>query len=438
MWLVPFIVVCVLLGVAVTACAWQAVERRRLSQGLADSQSQNQSLTEQLHTFETKIAVAEQTQRHVEEQFDQAQKQLRDAFKSLAGDVLKQSNEQFLSLAKKTFEGEQKDAVMQLELRKKEIQGLVKPLKDGLLEYTRSIQEIEKDRKKDKGAMTAQIDLLGKETSSLVEVLRHSRVRGEWGQVQLRRIAELAGMQDHCDFYEQQSVQGPSGRLQPDMVVKLPNDRTIVIDAKTPWESYHKSLEVEEDDQRQQLLQRHADAVEGHVKQLAAKEYASQFSRSPNFVVLFVPTESILYAAVHARPELIESAMTKNIVIASPTILIALLKAVEMGWREESIAENAKKISELGIELHKRITTAFGHFDKLGTAIGSTVAHFNKLVGSLESSVLPQARRFKELGADSHKSLPEQLDQIDTIPRDIKPDIKIMPSPMPQANRSIE
>jgi DNA recombination protein RmuC len=244
-------------------------------------------------------------------------------------------------------------------------------------------------------------------------------VRGRWGEIQLRRVAELAGMIENCDFTEQTSVRTSDGTLRPDMIVNLPSNRTIVIDAKTPLDAFISAVESQDDGQRSEHFERHANQMESKVRELSAKQYSAQFSQSPDFVVLFIPGESFLQAAVQLRPRMIEDAMEKNVIIATPSTLIALLKAVAMGWREQRLAENAQKISELGRELHSRLGTAFSHVGNLGKAVGSTVSHFNKLVGSLETSVLPQARRFLELGADSPKELPAQLEPVETLPREV-------------------
>ncbi len=325
-------------------------------------------------------------------QFEQAQLQARDAFKALAGDALKESNVQFLQLADQRFKVEQTEAAKQLEVRKQAVEALVKPLRETLDKYNGVVNDIEKARKEAYGALRAQLGSLVNdqrglkdETARLVKSLRRPEVRGRWGEIQLKRVVELAGMIERCDFDEQVSVKSGSGGLRPDMVVHLPNDRTIVIDAKTPLDAYLDAVQEGDDSQQRTHLERHANQVSGKVAELAGKQYSAQFERSPDFVVLFIPGESFLYAAVQIKPGLIEQAMEKNVVIATPSTLISLLKAVEVGWREERIAENAQKISALGQDLHKRLCDAIGHVQKVGSSLESAVKAYNGFLGSLET-----------------------------------------------------
>ena len=372
---------------------------------------------------------ADADRRHQEltAQFEQTQAQARDAFKALAGDVLKQSNEAFLQLAGERFKGEQTEAAKQLEVRKQAVEALVKPLRETLDKYNSAVHDVEKTRKEAYGALRTQLGsmvddqrLLKKETANLVQALRRPEVRGRWGEMQLRRVAELAGMIDRCDFDEQVSVKAGAGALRPDMVVRLPNDRTIVIDAKTPLDAYLSAIEASDETQRRTFMETHANQIVKKVADLSGKQYAEQFARSPDFVVLFIPGESFLYAAVQIRPDLLEHAMSKQVVIATPGTLISLLKAVALGWREERIAENAERISSLGQELHKRLCDTVGHMTKLGGSLEAAVKAYNRFVGSFETRVMVSARKFEDLGADSNKALPEQVDPIETSPRELK------------------
>jgi len=432
-WPTVFTILVIVLVVVVVVCAWITAENRylrrdrdRLLLDLEQTSEQVQSRNNEIAEFKQKLAVMRETHEQIAKQFAQAQQTARETFKAVAGDVLDASNAQFLHLAKKTFESEQKDAVAQLEQRKQAIESLVKPVREVLDKYNQSLQQIESGRKEAYGSLKEQLAALVEdqrrlrgETSNLVQALRRPEVRGRWGEMQLRRVAELAGMIEYCDFTEQASVRTESGLLRPDMLVHLPNDRCIVVDAKTPLDAFITAIETEEEAQRDAHLERHAVQLENKVKELSAKQYMGQFSQSPDFVVLFIPGESFLHAAVQRRPQMLEDAMEKSVIIATPSTLIALLKAVAMGWREQRIAESAQKIYELGRELHSRLGTAFNHVGNLGKAMSTTVNHYNKLVGSLESSVLPQARRFQELGADSPKELPAQIDRVDTTVRDV-------------------
>ncbi len=348
---------------------------------------------------------------------------LDDSLAGLARKSLEDSNRQFLELAKKTFEGEKKDVDAQLRQRQVAVEALVKPIQDKLQQATLAIHEVEKNRKEAYGGLKQQLvamvsdqKQLRDETANLVKALRRPEVRGQWGEMQLRRVAELAGMAAHCDFTEQSSVE--SGALRPDMVVDLPGGRQIVVDAKTPITAYIDAAEATEDVDRDAGLTRHVRHIEDKVAELSSKRYQDHFA-SADFVVLFIPGESFLYAAASRKPGLIESAMNRNVVIATPTTLISLLKVVALGWREEQLADNAKKIQDLGQELHKRVATLTRHLDNLGKAVGKTVEHYNKFVGSYESQVMVQARKFQELGADSPKELPAEgeLPAVEIAPR---------------------
>lgn len=424
-----------LLGTGALA-AWlgadrKAVRRQRdqLSEDLAQQQTLNASLQAELHSLEKDIAVARETQRGLEKHIDQAHKQLREAFQSLAGETLKQSTEQFLAMAKRSFESEQKDAAAQLEQRKQAIEGMLKPVRESLEKYNQSLQQIESARKEAYGGLKEQLGSLvvdqrrlRKETASLVTALRRPEGRGRWGEMQLKRVAEIAGMIENCDFTEQSSVQSEGGRLRPDMKVMLPGGRTIIVDAKTPFDAFINAVESADEDEREKFLQQHVNQIETQVSNLARKEYQAQFERTPDFVVMFIPGESFLQPAVQRKPDLLERAMNRGVVIATPSTLISLLKVVALGWREQQIAENAKRISELGQELHERIATATGHVERLGKNLEAAVKSYNQFVGSFETRVLSSARKFKELGADSSKELPAdgEVKQIEAAPREVR------------------
>lgn len=349
-----------------------------------------------------------------------------DQFKALAGEVLKQTNEQFLQLAKQKFAGEQKDAQAQLDQRKQAIDGMLKPITDALKRQHDAVSDLEKSRKEAYGSLRQQLESLMQdqkalrgETANLVKALRRPEVRGRWGELQLRRVVEMAGMVEHCDFLEQVTLDaGGSARLRPDVVVNMPAGRQIVVDAKTPIDAFVSAVEAETDEQRESFLEHHVQQIAGKVKELSSKAYQDHMETA-DFAVLFIPGESFLYAAAQRKPELIEQAMDQKVVIATPTTLIALLKVVAMGWREQQIAENARQISSLGQELHKRLGTLSQHLGNLGKAVDKTVEHYNKFVGSYDSQVMVQARRFKELGADSPKELPVEgeIKIIETQPR---------------------
>ena len=340
---------------------------------------------------------------------------------------LEESGEVFLARAKEVFEREQDKASAALETRKVAIDTMLKPINEGLARTHKVVEELRLSGQQTYGGVQQHLltlledqKRLRDETANLVKALRRPEVRGQWGEMQLRRVAELAGMAAYCDFVEQSSVCSDTGGLRPDMVVTLPGGREIVVDAKTPITAFIDAAECTDDADRDTCLARHVKHIEDKVAELSSKRYQDHF-RTADFVVLFIPGESFLYAAAQRKPELIETAMNRNVVIATPTTLISLLKVVALGWREEQLAENAMKIRDLGQELHKRVATLSKHLDSLGKAVGKTVEHYNKFVGSYDSQVLVQARRFQELGADSPKELPAEggLTVVDATPRQV-------------------
>jgi DNA recombination protein RmuC len=356
-----------------------------------------------------------------------AKQQLADAFKALAADALKSSNTSFLELAKTHFEKFQESAKFDLEKRQTAIDEMVKPVKESLTKVDTKLQEIEKSRVEAYSGLTEQVkslretqETLRSETTNLVQALRRPQVRGRWGEFQLRRVVEMAGMMEHCDFVEQQSVSTEDGMQRPDLVVKLPGNRRIVVDAKTPLEAYLQAIEATDDEVRTAMLKEHARHVRNHVVALGRKSYFEQFEHCPDFVVLFLPGEVFYTAALEQDPELIEAGVNDRVLITSPTSLIALLRAVAYGWRQEQLADNARQISELGQELYKRLNTLAEHFAAVGKALEKSVTAYNKAVVSLEGRVLPGARKFKELGAASTAADIELIKPLESDPRAIQ------------------
>ncbi len=403
----------------------------------ADLLDQRDAVRQDAARLEERLAEREKVaeERRVELERERAKliEQTRDTFKALSGEALDEASKRFLKLAEGTFAEKQKDASGQLELRKQAIDAMLKPIRESLDKHQGLLHVIEKQRTGAYAKLEEQVvamrrlgeDLRG-ETASLVKALRRPETRGRWGEMQLRRVAELAGMIPHCDFSEQETLRTDAGNLRPDMVVNLPSDRRIVIDAKTPLDAYLDSMECSDDATRLTCLKRHVEHIRKQVHALSAKEYQHHLDRSPGFVVLFIPGEAFLHAALAQDPDLLENAMNRSVLIASPTTLIALLLAVAEGWREEHLAENARTIATLGRELHERIAIAVEHVEKLGKTLENSVKHYNSFVGSLESRVLPTARRFQDLSAGSPKELPAEgkIKQIDHTPREI-------PSPTP-------
>lgn len=424
--LVALIVVSTLLAVAAMTAVWLyagrrglVAENRRLTETLGQEQARVESRDAENRQMGQDIAALNEKLRGQQ----QLQAEFEGRFKSLAADVLKASKDDLLQLATERFKGEQSEAGKQLESRKKEVEALVKPIDETLKRYHEWLSKIEKDREGAYHGLRQLVTSMGQqqkelrdETGRLVRALRRPEARGRWGELQLRRVVELAGMTEHVDFDEQVSMNGPEGRSRPDLIVHLPNARRIVVDAKAVMDAYLDAVEADGDDARITHLDRHVRQIESRVKDLSSRAYAEQVG-SPDFVVLFLPAEAFLYGAVHRKADLMEQAMTHNVVIATPSTLVALLKAVALGWREEQMAENARRISELGRDLHGRLAVAFGHLAALGKRLDATTETFNKLVGSVERQLVPGARRFEELGVGSGKQV-DELNVVEASPRE--------------------
>ncbi len=357
---------------------------------------------------------------------EQLNLQLKDTFNAMATEALNSNNEQFLRLAKESLGQFHIKAEGELEKREKAVENMVKPIRDALEKTEKQVERMESGRQQAHGALTKHLEtmaeshrLLQSETRNLVQALRRPEVRGQWGELTLKRLAELAGMVEHCDFQEQASVQTDNGQQRPDMIVRMPDKREIIVDAKTPLDAYLSAVEAVNDEERKTRLQQHARNVRARIRELSSKSYWQQFRHSPDFVVLFIPGDQFLSAALDVDHTLIEDALSQNVILATPTSFVALLRAIAYGWRQEVLAENAEVIREVGQDLYGRLATFAEHLSKLGRSLDSSVSAYNKAISSYDSRILPGAKKFTELGVTARKE-PPRLEPIERSARHVE------------------
>lgn len=380
-------------------------------------------LEQSVRLMETQVKNQDALQRERDSAFEAATSRLATAFSDLANQSLRSNSENFLRLAEQNLSAHQEKAKRELSERERAVENLVRPIRDAISQSQNQIAELEKARSEAYGGIRSQLEMmqldqksLAQETQNLVNALRRPQVRGRWGEITLRRLVELAGMVEHCDFQEQVHGTGDERIVRPDMIVRMPDRRELVVDVKTPLDAYLEAVEAKDDVQHKLGMERHARNVREHIRKLASKSYWEQFSNSPDFVILFIPGDQFLSAALDEDPELIESALSQRIILATPTSFVALLKAVAYGWRQLALAENAEEIRGLAEDLYGRLSVFVSHLNKVGRQLASSVDSYNRAVGSLERKVLPGARKFTELGIHPKREL-ESVEPLESLPR---------------------
>jgi DNA recombination protein RmuC len=396
-----------------------------LTEKLERSNDRNSNYAARIVRLETELAterIALQDERAL---LEQARVALLDSFKALSADALKSNNQAFIDLAKSTLETLHEGAKGDIEARQTAVGQMVQPIREALAKVDGKLGEIERDRvsaystlnEQLRGLVETHLPVLRNETANLVKALRQPTVRGRWGELQLKRVVEMAGMLDHCDFLEQENRTTEQGRLRPDLVVKLPGGRNIVIDAKAPISAYLEAVEAPNEATQRLLTAQHAQQVRSHITALGRKGYWEQFTPTPEFVVMFIPGEAFFSAALQEDPSLIECGVDEKVIAATPTTLIALLRAVAYGWRQEKVAQNAEEVARLGKEIYDRIRTLGAHWTDVGDRLGRAVEAYNSATSSIETRVIVSARRFRDLKVGAEDSEISTLKQIEVIPR---------------------
>ena len=390
-----------------------------LEDALAESRREASTLRERLAVTTAALQAEQRAVAERRELLAQTDERLREAFASLSAEALRTNNQSFLELAKASLSEYQKQATSDLQHRQQTIGDLVKPLHESLARVDAKLQAVEKERAGTHSQLSEQLRMLAVTTTNLERALRTPNVRGGWGEVQLRRVVEMAGMVNHCHFVEKKTATSDEGRFVPDLIIKLPGGRNIIVDAKVPYIAYREAVEAASESTRTAKLKDHARQVREHVIQLSSKRYWDQFQPAPEFVFMFLPGEGYFSAALQHDPSLIEFGVDKRVIPASPLTLIALLRAVAYGWQQDLVAHNAQQVSELGRELYDRVRVIGGHFEDLSKGLTRAVDAYNSTVGTLEARVLVTARRFKDLGVSANEPIPE-LSPVDQTPRSLQ------------------
>jgi DNA recombination protein RmuC len=408
-----------------------------LRQQIQQREEQLEQFRQRAHQFEsqaanltTQLEMERQNHRERLSAYEQAESRLKDVFKSISVDALRTNHQGLMQVAENLMSKYETRVSERFQNKEDAVAGLVKPVYQSLEKFDQRVQELEKQRVGAYEQVTQQVkhlaDLqqrLQAETSNLASALRSPTARGKWGELQLRRVAEIAGMLSHCDFYEQRDGDKKSQTIRPDMVVKLPGNRSIIIDAKAPLQAYLEAMETADHEHRLELFRKHAAQVRKQIQNLSQKAYWQQFEHSPEFVLLFLPGESYFSAALQVDPELIEVGAQQQVILATPTTLIAMLRTAAYAWRQEAMAENAKLVAGLGQELYRRLADLSGHFQDLGKSLDKAVGSYNKAVGTLESRVFVSARRFEDLEADDPQKEIKAMPPVERQPRELQRDL---------------
>ena len=389
------------------------------------ARSREKRMAMEIELLGTRVKDQDALQVERDSAFETATTRLTQTVTQLANQSLQSNSETFLRLAEQNLAAHQEKAKRELGDREQAVENLVKPIREALQASHQQISAMENARREAYGGIKNQLEhmqtsqkTLAQETQNLVNALRRPEVRGRWGEITLKRLVELAGMVEHCDFQEQVHTSAEDKVIRPDMIVRMPDQRELVVDVKTPLDAYLEAAEAKDDAQRELGLKRHARNVREHIRKLSSKAYWEQFENSPEFVILFIPGDQFLSAALNEEPDLIENALSQHIILATPTSFVALLKAVAYGWRQLALADNAKEIRALAEDLYGRIGVFVGHMNRVGKQLGSSVENYNRAMGSLERKVLPGARKFVDLGIHAKKEI-EQIEPLEALPRSI-------------------